>query len=164
MRNSAASNVLISAIPPSTASGRQGRLPAHALQKRAPAPAQERPAAIFHAGKELDGALDARGVPGPERLAWSDHEGKPSRLQLAVNRGRSPPLDFGSFWRVTMPTVDNELDLLRAGRPIAEQGHQVAEQQGVVTGHDAEAPSQPPDIVLRERKATRIPGERAISV
>jgi hypothetical protein len=49
-----------------------------------------------------------------------------------------------------MPAVDHQVDLLGSGRPVSEQGGEVAEEEGMIPGDDAEATCQTAHSIVWE--------------
>jgi hypothetical protein len=100
--------------------------------------------------------LDAGRIARAERLARLGHERETALPQLVVDAGWPPALYLRGLWGWTVPSVDHQVDLLGAGRPVPEQGVEVAEEEGMVAGDDADAARQTPDAAFREQKTPGI--------
>jgi hypothetical protein len=48
-----------------------------------------------------------------------------------------------------VPAIDDQLDLLRADGAVPEQGREIAEEERVIAGNNAQPVGQPPDVPVR---------------
>jgi hypothetical protein len=85
-------------------------------------------------------------VPRPEGLPRLDHEREAAAAQLLVDLGGAAALHVGRPGGLGVPAIDDQLDLLRADGAVPEQGREIAEEERVIAGNNAQPVGQPPDV------------------